>query len=230
MAFYRSLFVTLIFFAGIGSAFSQSGVQVSVAGGPQSTWMLNQADSDEGEALDYSPTYGSHYGIKVGFFFSDKVGLQTGFIRSSQGQEYDHTAFGSDFESERSLTYNKIPVLLRFRSQPDEPAYFNLMVGPQFSILSAFSSDIGGNANFNFWGEKSDYTGTTTDLVLGFGPGFSLTDKFKLDLQFRFDYSLTDAEDKDASRWNNPFFNDDRPATHNLTGALQLGLTYGFGG
>lgn len=222
----------LLLFGCSHSLLAQKGPQIGVFGGPQSTWMFNQDDSDEGDQLDYQPTYGSQMGVRAGFFFSDKVGLEAGFFRSSQGQKYKHVfEFGGneeEYESERSLTYNKIPILLHLRSQPDEAAYFSVVVGPQFSMLSGMSSSNDFPSGFglqaNSWGDESDYEEMTTDIVLGFGPGFSLTDFLKLDLHFRFDYSFTDAENK-SEGWS-----DDRPITNNVTGALQLGLVYGFGG
>jgi hypothetical protein len=224
--FLASLFVT--------KSFAQQGAQIQVLGGGQSTWMFNQADSDEGDALDYQPTFGSHYGIKAAFFFTDKIGLETGFIISQQGQDYEHQInIGNqevNYETSRTLTYSKIPVLLHLRSQPDEPAYFSAMIGPQFSLLNDLSSSSDNALGKGAWGEKADYESTVTDVVLAFGPGFSLSDKLKLDVHFRFDYGLTDAEDKSSDHWKNPLQDEERPDTHNATGALQVGLTYGFGG
>lgn len=215
------------------NAFSQAGPQIQVVGGGQNTWMFNEADSDEGDALDYEPTFGTTVGVKGALFLSQSVGIETGLILSKQGQAYEHTIGGGNqtfnYESSRTLTYIKIPLLLHFRSQPDQPAYFSAMIGPQVSLLNDFSSDADNSLSRFRWGEKSDYESQVTDIVLAFGPGFSLSDKLKLDLHFRFDYGLTDAEDKSSGHWNN-IFKAERPETFNATGGLQLGLTYALGG
>lgn len=207
---------------------SQKSFQLTAAGAGQNTWMFNKDDSDEGESLDYQPTFGAAFGVKAGYFFNESIGIESGFIFSQQGQNYKHqieTRSGKEtYFSGRSLTYYKIPLLLHFRSQPSETAYFTATLGPQISLLGDFSQTADEGFFQNAWGEKKDYSSTTMDVVLGFGPGFSLSRNIKLDVQFRFDYSFSDAEDKDEG-WS-----DDRASTNNVTGGLQLGFTYGFGG
>ncbi|MFB6258413.1 MAG: outer membrane beta-barrel protein [Flavobacteriales bacterium] len=229
----RSSFLLLLplFLIGwqIPSASAQKGVQVQLVGGAQNTWMFNNDDSDAGDHLDYQPTFGPHYGVRTGYFFTENIGVETGYVLFKHGQKYKHTLkTGSKeetFHSERILSYAKIPLLFHFRSQPGKTAFFTVIVGPQISMMNSLSTSSDGKIVKGIWGGSDAYASTTTDVVLGFGPGFSLSDKLKLDLHFRFDYSFTDAENKKADHWD-----DERPITNNASGGLQLGLTYGIGG
>ncbi len=231
----RSLIISLLslFFSIFTfNSLAQKGPQISVMGGGHTTWMLNTADFDEGKFLNFQSTFGSQYGIKAAYFFSESVGLEAGFLRAVQGQQYEHTieTFTGEetFESQRTLIYNKIPVLLHLRSAPENAAYFSAMIGPQFSFLSSFSQS---TERFgNIWGDRADYEDNTVDMILGFGPGFSISDALKVDLHFRFSYAFTDAENKSSDHWDNGWWDDERPVTNNATGGLQLGITYGFGG
>jgi hypothetical protein len=133
-----------------------------------------------------------------------------------------------------SLTYLKIPILLKLTSNTDKTAFFYLNVGPQFDILLSASQTLNGNtvsySFFNFT-TKQLYESSGIDAVLNIGAGFNLTKNLVLTTQVNFDYGLTDAEDKSfvfPGSVSNHVYATNRSATANATTGLRLGLSYKF--
>ncbi|MEZ4886787.1 MAG: outer membrane beta-barrel protein [Chitinophagales bacterium] len=218
-------------------AFSQAGIELGVFVMPQSVWVFNKDDSDQGARLDYVPKYSFAYGAKVGFNFSNTIGLQTGLIISKQGQDYDSDgsgAFGSALPSSWigtdrvvDLTYLKIPLLLKFNSNPDAGTAFLFTIGPQLAFLTSAESTVNDIAeSFNGYTLKDLYEQSYIGAVMSIGARFTIAENLFLNTSFRFDGSLGDVENKDQ---NNHWLSD-RPDGRAVTGGVDIGISYNIGG
>lgn len=240
------------------SVYAQKGLEIGLRGMPQNTWLLNEADFGEGEELNYELTWGSAYGLMVGYNFSDKMGLRVNALMSSEGQKFvgnfsmpqniDSTAYSSlaagqkflygdtsiTYTAQVKLDYIKVPLLLKFNSNPTSGgAFFTFEVGPQINLLRSAKHTIDGKTvdysivDFN---TKDLYNETVIAVAFGLGADINLSEKLKLNANFRFDYGITDTENKDFAISGSKLWEPARPATHSATGGLMLGLTYVIGG
>ncbi|MGB0930175.1 MAG: porin family protein [Chitinophagales bacterium] len=228
--------IVFVFFALLISvpAFSQGGLEVGAFLMPQSVWIFNKDDSDQGPNLDYVPTYTFAYGAEVGLNLGRTVGLQTGLIISKQGQDYDSDGSGSFgfgvpnnwIGTERSveLTYLKIPLLFKFNSNPDAGTAFLFKIGPQFTFLTNAESTVNGgvdNSTSNL-ALKDLYEKNHIGAVMSIGARFTMAENLFLNTSFRFDASLGDVEDKDQDA----YWPSERPDGRAVTGGFQIGLSY----
>ncbi|MCX7606479.1 MAG: PorT family protein [Bacteroidia bacterium] len=221
MKTFRTIGVALLFMSW---AWAQQGsLKVGVALLPQSTWLLNQDDSDAGPELDYVTTWGFAGGLTAAYNLTDYLGVGLDILYSSQGQKYKGTTSGTNWTSRTQLNYLKLPFLLRFNSDPNSPVQFSFFVGPQLNYLLSYRDKIEATTSFGTaTGEISGTTYTTTisgggltvtdsekltapayksltfGAALGLGVGFQLTDELSLSVHFRGDYSFGDVENKDC--------------------------------
>lgn len=219
-------------------AFSQRGIEVGVFAMPQSVWVFNKEDSDQNARLDYNPKYTFAFGAEVGVNFTPTLGLQTGIIISKQGQDYDSDgsgAFSGNLGSSWDgtdrivdLTYVKIPLLLKFNSNPDAGSAFLFKIGPQLAFLTDAESTVDEVAeSFSGYSLEDLYEQNYLGLVVSVGARFTIADNLFLNTSVRVDGSLGDVENKEdvSSHWSS-----DRPEGRAVTGGVQIGLSYNIGG
>lgn len=204
----------------VGGVWAQEGtVKVGVALLPQNTWLLNQDDSDAGPNLDYETTWGFAGGITASYNFTDYLGVGLDVLYSSQGQKYKGKLTGLDWTARTRLNYLKLPLLLRFNTDPNSPVQFSFFIGPQLNYLLSYEDRLEAASIFG----TIEYKASGTELVstslgmsdteelteyaykrlsfggaLGLGVGFQLTDELQLSVHFRGDYAFGDAENKNA--------------------------------
>jgi hypothetical protein len=119
----------------IGSIWAQEGaIRIGAVLLPQSTWLLNQDDSDAGPELDYKSTWGFAGGVSASYNFTDYLGVGLDVLYSDQGQKYRGTQSGTTYTAKATLNYLKLPLLLRFNSDPNSVLQFSAFLGPQFSF------------------------------------------------------------------------------------------------
>ncbi len=219
-------FLFLLLSCGLTTlSIAQSGLEIGLDIMPQTHWILNQNDFDEGGLLDHKPTYGVAIGAHAGLNFSDKFGAQIGILYSAQGQDYEQTV--NDIvvnEYAKKLTYIKIPLLFKFNGDPDAGAYFQGVVGPQLGLLT--NAEVEGNppGTLLIPNSKDAYNSVDLSAVLGLGVGIKMTDALRLGLMFRFDVSLGDIENKDDFWTETIHFS--RESSQNVTGGLMISLNY----
>ena len=219
-------------------AFSQVGLEVGGFVMPQSVWIFNKDDSDQNARLDYVTKYSMAFGAEVGFNFAPTLGIQSGIIISKQGQDYDSDGSGAfsgnlpsswiGTERTMDLTYVKIPLLLKFNSNPDAGSAFLFKIGPQLAFLTDASSSVDDVAeSFNGYTLEDLYEKNYIGLVMSLGARFTVAENLFLNTSFRFDGSLGDVENKEDvdGHWLN-----DRPEGRAVTGGVQVGLSYNIGG
>jgi len=204
----------------IGSMWAQEGaIRIGAVLLPQSTWLLNQDDSDAGPELDYESTWGFAGGVSASYNFTDYLGVGLDVLYSSQGQKYKGTESGISYTAKTTLNYLKLPLLLRFNSDPNSVVQFNAFLGPQFSFLLSYKDRFEDDVpllrtNIEVSGKEMIITTGNTPTgeeltapiyksflpgaVLGFGIGIKPTDALLISLHIRADYAFGDAENKDA--------------------------------
>lgn len=217
--------------------FAQKGLEFGARLMPQATGILNQADFDEGDGLNFRSTIHFAYGVHVGYNFTNNLGIQTGLLMSQQGQKYvDDTPTPATSTSEIRSNYLKIPLLLKFNTNPAKKAQFVTTLGVQFGLLNSIDYFIDDENESDSWetvfGEsyKSAYKSTDLAAVLSLGARFTLSEKMQLGTHLRLDYSLGDIEDKDFTLLGFNFWNAERPASQNATVGLLLEFNYALGG
>jgi len=207
-----------------GSSYAQEGtVKIGAALLPQSTWLLNQDDSDAGPNLDYQTTWGFAGGLTVAYHFTDYLGVGLDVLYSSQGQKYKGTESGTNLSAQTTLNYLKLPLLFRFNSDPNSPVQFSFFAGPQANLLLSYTDKAevtGGGITWTFETQNQEKTTTfsgpgttftdktsltakaykplTLGAVVGLGAGFKLTEELLLGVHVRLDYIFGDVENKDC--------------------------------
>jgi hypothetical protein len=206
----------------IGSLWAQEGAfRIGAVLLPQSTWLLNQDDSDAGPELDYEVTWGFAGGISASYNFNDYLGVGLDVLYSNQGQKYKGRESDTTYYTAKTtLNYLKLPLLFRFNSDPNSVVQFSAFLGPQFSFLlsykdrfEAFEANVPSfrmEVSGKEWSITEDGTSDKVKLtapiyksflpgaVLGLGIGIKPTDELLISLHIRADYAFGDAENKDA--------------------------------
>lgn len=172
---------------------AQQGLHVGIMGGPQSTWLFNEHDSNEGKNLDYQPKWGANFGLRLGYHFTDFVGIETGLLYSSRGQKYkgeldyinDATFYNygspsalADLTATTRLNYLQIPFLFTTGSEPSHTSSFRFYTGPQLMFLmkSETKAKIENRVTKQVWDLNYTHTGYENKTTLG---TISQTDKGK---------------------------------------------------
>lgn len=217
------LFVALSL--SVATAFAQKGLHAGVLFNPNSTWLLNQDDSDFAD-FRYKSTFGFAAGAHVNYHFTDGFGLGLEFLGMRQGQKAD-TRAGVDFS--KQLTYFKIPLLLVFNTNSENVVGFQGKFGPAVGILTG-AKLLDGEGDPFFGVNQEDFKDAhqklLVSMVLEFGLAFNITENIRLDAGLRFDAGLTDPEDdKDFLRAGYGLnFNESR--TWALNGGFEIGFYY----
>lgn len=225
----KKLLVLSLFIATIAfSAQAQKGLHVGIKAIPQSTWMFNNADSDNPEFL-YKSTFRSAFGLDADYHFTDGVGVGMNLLFSGQGQKFENR--DGTIEAFRKLTYLKMPILLNFNTSSESVVMFKGSVGPQFSF--PLKGTLETNIPFTSDQDISDYYKVDIGVVFGFGLGFNITEYLQASLGLRFDGGFT-SDDVDAINtlagasdgYSRYPIGEDRPETIQVTGGVEIGFKY----
>lgn len=246
------IFACLVGLAALfsGGLRAQEGLKLGFVALPQTTWLLNNDDIDA--ALDeftYKVTWGMAVGPEIGYNFNEHLGFRLDFLYSVQGQEYENlNAEDTWVHHTRRLHYLKVPLMFGFNTNTQ----FNKLI---------FSAHAGFQANFlikaRYYNDDESYTpdealfDNITDYpseyqqysFLDYGPvadiglDIKLTYNLLANIHLRADYSISDAENKNASfretlqgiTNQRLFYDSERAETNNLTGGIRLGLTWTIG-
>lgn len=234
--------LTLVFLACIfaGSLQAQQGLSIGVNVTPMSTWILNGDDFDAGAELNFRSTFGFSAGLNLGYNFTDRLGLVSGVLYSSEGQNYITDIDGRTEEEQnrfsRELTYIRVPVLFKYNSEITDRTSFLLRVGPYFGFLSSaqVTQDINAPVDLEeqayetqniSYADPSDLflTSTTGSIFNGFdlgvalelGSQINLSENMQLYFLFRLAGSVGSIENseviQDLKANNNNFLTDFYP-------------------
>jgi len=188
----------------------------------------------------------NYTGLAVDLLFSREG---QGFKGHFTGAAHDANAYSSvigtqlsqnnmvivgDYVALAELNYIKLPIMLSLTSDNTQPLFFTFLVGPQFNYLEGVAQEVNKtdleypNSNIT---PKDLYKTITIDGVLALGGAYNISPKMVLSARFRFDYGFEDVEKKDVMVSYSGaapvrFYSTGRQATHNVTGALMLGLDF----
>lgn len=240
----RKTFSVLLFIFACSALWAQQGFHVGYKVAPQSTWMFNGDNSDNAQ-YRYVSTWGVAHGPSLAYWFKPTVGVGLDLIFSKQGQKFQ-VLKESDYTNYTMLKYIKLPILLHFSSDPEQPVTFVGQFGPQFAFLTKGEVEVeqypGGLVVNETLDVKGGYKSTNIGWVLGFGMGTNFgTDFLGMTIQLRFDFGFTDAENKPADdelastiagdpvNYYYYYSSPDpaeRPTTFNTTGGIEIGFKY----
>lgn len=186
-----------------------------------STWIVNQNTYGQfgGKELAYKKTFGSSYGISLGYDFKRKIGFQTGYIiNSGEGQKYSDVLGGIQFDRHVSFTYSHIPLLLKLRgtlSDAENPIILSFSMGAQYNMLKTATDVVNGIST----DIKSRINKSDIGAVMNIEGDFYLCSF----LYLTFGLNSSISNDINASGWK---VNDDYGKSHNLLVGINLGLSY----
>lgn len=230
-----------------GLIYGQKGLKLGIVALPQNTWMLN-AD-DQAAPLDqftYKTTFGMAAGPSFGYNFGENVGFRMNLLYSVQGQRYENKNSDGDWvEHTRRLHYVKLPLMVGFNTGGSySKVMFSMYAGIQGSMLTHaryYNDDQSYTPDESLYDNVTDYPSTYRQYAMfDYGPvadiglDIKLTYNVQANIHIRGDYSLTDAERKNANYKLTeygipstvPIYSTNRASTTNLTGGIAVGLTY----
>ncbi|GIV33954.1 MAG: hypothetical protein KatS3mg031_1489 [Chitinophagales bacterium] len=201
----------MFFLCMSGMLMAQEGFHAGFKVTPQSTWMINDDNSDNSN-YNYVSTWGIAYGPSFAYFFKPSVGVGMDVILSHQGQKFEERKTNAQINQLR-LRYVKLPLLLHFSSSPELPVQFIGYTGPQFGFLTKAELEIGQKtppsaifvpevapfipAEPGKYNVKSSYAKANIGWLIAFGLGTNFgTDFLGMSVLIRLDGSFTDAEKK----------------------------------
>lgn len=229
----KVLIVSLFTLMTVMAAQAQKGFHGGVFVLPQTTWMFNSADSDDGN-FAYQTTFRVAFGLHTKYNFTDNVGVGIDLMFSPQGQKFGDDEDDPTFDAFRKVNYLKIPLLFHFNSSADATVMGRVYFGPQVGILTAakleVEDNILGTSNDVDLKDEDAYNSANVGAVFGFGIGINATDYLAINFGLRFD-ALFNAENLDETR-NSPYFTgtdgdgEPRENTTQVTGGIELGIVY----
>lgn len=245
--YFRALLAVTLMIGAMGSLQAQKGIKIGVVALPQTSWMLNSDDMEAPQdQFSYKTTFGMAAGPSFGYNFTDGFGFRMNFLFSSQGQRYKNiNSEGTEVNHFRRLSYFKVPLFLSFNTRTDyTKLIFSANLGFQASVLTRAkytNDDESYTPDEALLDNVTNYPTTYQRYApFDFGPTASIGLDIKLtynvmaNIHLRGDYSLADAENKNAAYkfWSAGvpddvrYYPESRPVTTNLTGGIMFGLTY----
>jgi hypothetical protein len=104
---------------------------------PHASFYLNSDDFDNPN-IDPRVRFRHSGSLLLGYHFSDNIGVGTELTLAGEGIRYQpqKPVAGVESYTHVNLTYFKLPILIRFNTDPTKRAAFQGFVGPQFSFLT----------------------------------------------------------------------------------------------
>ncbi len=214
--------------ASTNKAYAQEGFHIGIQATPQTSWLLNKDDQNNGN-FEYLQTYNSSFGVSGMYLFSNGGGVGLDALYSMQGQSYKI----SGVERFKRTDYLKIPLMFVYSYNVSESIDLIGKIGPQAGILmDAKLQDKDGNNIIS--NQKSAYEDLNIGAVAVAGVGIKLAENFYLDALLRYDYDFTNAENTNMNAHINdgPLITNggtgspSRANTLNSTAGLTIGVRY----
>jgi hypothetical protein len=230
----QKILLSLIFSTLSFILVAQSGFEIGPSVQYQSTWMLNQDDTDAGGVLDYKNTMNLAFGGNLSYGFAPRHAIRIGIFKSVLGQNYttDDTFIElPNTKYKTTLEYLNIPVLYRYNGDLKKTnTAFLLTIGPQFGILQRATAD---SLVRNFADSTASiksgidvmksYNANDISAALGIGMVARFNKHWHMNAMLNFTYSISDIEVGTFKALN-------RRPTQNATAGLNISFYYLFGG
>jgi hypothetical protein len=249
-----SFFVMALFAANL--SFAQKGIELGVEFTPAATLILNDEDFAAGDDLNFQGTFGYNVGLSVGYNFNAGLGLASGILYSQQGQNYI-TAFDGVAKSDqdvfnRSLSYIRVPLLLKINSDPTASSGTYFRFGPHFDFLSGAkysydSKNLGTSLldisdvsllNDSDYKDLNIYNKFVFGITLEFGGSANINEHMKITFMLSLSGNLNSEGDQvaDAASYGSILTRTPlkyafdsaggRSAAYNVMGGLNVGFRY----
>lgn len=229
--------------------FAQQGLEITAGFTPGLSFILNDEDLAEGQALNIQPTFAFQTGLTIGYNFSERIGVATGIGIAALGQnyttDYDNTSADDQIKYDRKITYVRVPLLLRVGGDPTAPSSAFFRFGPHFDFLSSAIGRNYGSANnprddsrnyrdinkFLSSDKAEIYKNFVLGLTVEVGGKIRINDQMGVLLLFHLETSLTNPEGDDVARYagfptSGSILEPERGAAWNLMVGLNLGFQY----
>lgn len=244
---FRPAFFALALILFAAPVFGQKGIKLGFLALPQTSWMLNQDDMEAPlDEFEYKTTFGMAAGPTFGYNFNDGLGFRMNFIYSAQGQRYANiNDEGTTVNHTRRLNYLKVPLMFHFNTNTSyRKIIFSAAAGFQFNLLARaryYNDDQSYTPDEALWDNVTEYPTTYqryswADMgpVLNLGIEVKMKYNLMANVGVRADYSITDAENKNAAYklWtfgvpdDVTYYPDGRAKTSNMNAGLVFGFTY----
>jgi len=210
---------------------SQVTFEAQGKGGMASTWLFNKNISDQGAEQDYAMAWGSSYGVGINLYYKNiGIGIEGLASKHTGGYAGDLGVLGK-YSAHSTLKGYQIPVLLKLKSEGG--VYLELGVQANGVSNATYTIDYTDSDIFDGSSDETvNYSKNYMSAVLGFGANVKLSQKIPLGLLFgvRLNYGFADAKGVDALGVNldNSILYSTYEKTNAASGAIMLGLTYGF--
>lgn len=238
------LLAATLFFAS--HTIAQQGLEFTVGYTPGISFIMNDQDFAEGEELNFTATYGSQFGLTVGYNFSDFVGVAAGFGLASINQNYvtDYENVSEQNTFSRRLSYIRIPVLLRVGGDPTRGAGAYFRIGPHFDFLTSAMGEyndnngiIQGRTETNFRDQEKPFSSEKynifEEMVIGvtveIGGRIRISDVMGVLVAFHLESTLTNPEGEDARFFfpsDGTIFEPTRDRAWSIMPGIHVGFQY----
>ncbi|MCU0428953.1 MAG: PorT family protein [Cytophagaceae bacterium] len=216
---------------------SMAQFSVGITGFPQIS--SNSSDNIRSSSvLRNRITFSGGAGLLLGYDFSDRIGIRTGCIYSSQNQiiRSTYTLYGTPYEhvGKKRFDYLKFPVLVKFSHPIAKKIRFNYFLGPQLSYLLKYDGGMVVYIPDVFFdlpvtpSGNDYYKKLVLDATGGLGFDISISKRSEINTGFKLDYAITDTENKNATYEGfdlQEINGQGDRAARNITGALMIGFT-----
>ncbi|MFN0200249.1 MAG: outer membrane beta-barrel protein [Bacteroidia bacterium] len=249
----QSFAIAAFLLLSASSTFAQIGLKFTAFMLPQYVTMRNADDVaaqvKDDNAYKYEPWGGMAAGGYIGYNANETFGLRTGVLFSRQGYQWSSKRNANDRNNYYTrLDYMKIPLMMGLSTRhTGNKTVFSFYAGYQLGFLT----------NVRCWDDVMEYVPPISDNISAFPrkyntynfyngsivaeTGFDVTlmRELSMNIRFRGDYSLRDAENKsvvyrltdngetvNVKYWDGFHGGALRRASHNITAGLLLGVTY----
>lgn len=220
----KKLNFTLLLVALMTGLYAQQGLHLGVQVTPKSPLIINQNAYGE-EELEYRFTFGYAAGVEAGYYFTDKLGLFTGFQYSTQGQQYQDESPQSVIDREVKLSYWRVPLYFRFSSEADVVGFY-VNAGTYFAFLnSAEISYQNAGIDLSVADASDRFKDTEVGFLGGLGAQIHFSEQFYGTAGLRFTYGFADMNTED---WQITNLDGVYDPSHNASLGINLGLAYVF--
>ncbi len=138
------------------------------------------------------------------------------------------------YVAKAELNYVKLPIMLSVTTDNSRPVFLTVLAGPQLNFLQSVAQEVNHTDTEYPTGSVAPqdlYKSLTIDGVIALGVAYKASPHMVLSARLRFDYGFVDVEKKDVMVSYSGaapvlFYSADRQPTHNITGALMLGMDF----
>jgi hypothetical protein len=177
---------------GSKDQYGYGGISLSAS----NTWLLNKFVFDKGDEQDIAASFGGGFGFVAGYNFNKSLGAEININFNTHNMKYTGdigtTANPYEYKSKTKLKYIDIPILFKAGGE----TYFEF--GPEFSFLSKAEYSFKSDNVDSTMSVKSDFSGSSFNIVFGFGHNFEIDKQFAINAGFRLMYGLSDIKGVDG--------------------------------